>query len=218
MIGYVDNTEIEIKVGRNAKRILNTDGLKFDLIKGRLTWDVLIGILEHPPHVYDCGRSNTKVLKSEYSRKYNILTRISKHIVVNFLNKETELQLPDNYRLFENVPGTSGLFKLVFKIKDRDTSALCSNKSDFENKFIRAVKKAERFPNDRNKQSLLIDLMVEAKKKGYISETEGADFWQLAEDAAKKIGKIGKDQPYFQPQDPDCDFVENYDEFSDDTF
>ena len=175
-------------------------------------------MLEDPPHVYDCGRSRTKTEQTLYNKRYSRLKYISKKLIVNFFNKELNLSFPVGYSLFESVKGEPGLFKPIFRIKDGDTSQLCSSKSDFIYKFSRANKDAKRFPNDKNSQHKVIDLIVEARKKSYISETEVNQYWKCANNAAERIKRTDDNQSEIQPQDPNYDTVENIDKFSDGTF
>jgi len=220
---YSNNTEIKITVGRNDTRTINAEMLGFDITKGRVAWDILVEILEQPPHKYDCGDTKTIKEKKEYNRKYSILREISKKLVTNFFNKELELNLPYNYKLFESVKGETGVFKFIFKVKDRSTLSLCKSKNDFTYKFTRAYKAARKHPADRNKQQFVIDLIQNAIGNGYLAEVEEKDYWLKAKEAVNCINKIIENefnkevepQPDILPQDPDIKYFENIDNYSD---
>lgn len=221
---YVNNNEVKITVEKNKHRTKSAGDLGFDLTKGRQAWDVLIEVLEQPPHKYSCGQSKTKKEKTEYQRRYGLLREISKKLVMNFFNKAPlELNLPDAYKLFENVKGESGVFKFIFKVKDRSTLSSCTSKSEFLFQFNKAYKAARKYPYNRNKQQLVIDLVGDAKNKGYITEVEEEFYFRKAEESIKRIKKIDKNnleegrkpQPEIHPNDSDIDYSANIDNYSD---
>ncbi len=215
VIEYVDNTEIKITVGKNKTKIINAGALGFALNKGRRAWDIFIEILEHPQHTFYCGKSQTKKDTTEYNKNYNNLRQISKKIIHNFFNKECNLSLPDTYSLFKKVPNEPGFFTPIFKIKDSDASDLCSSKSDFIYKFSRAQNKSKKYPNDINKLQYMIDLIGDAMCKNYICEIEEEKYIKIAKEAAKRIKQIDDNQLDIQTRDPNCETVENMDDYSD---
>jgi len=219
VIEYVDNTEIKITVKKNDTRNLNAGALGFDLSKGRVAWDVLIAILDQPPHKYYCGYCRTEKEKTEYSKKYDKLRQISKKLIENFFNKELGLTLPPNNSLFESVINETGVFKPIFKVKDRSTLALCSSKGDFNFKIPTALTQATNNPTNVNRQQFLIDLLTDAKNKGYINSIQKQEYETEAIEAAKRIIQAREneefdDQPDIMSQNPNIISVENIDDYS----
>jgi len=131
-ISFESDTEVNIQVAKTKSKPYSHDSLGFKR-ENTKEWLTLIGILKSQGYTYNIGKAHgtvstaveiegqirkidNKMQRKEYGAEQKIKSSISKKFVL-FLNKTYDLQLDDNYQIFELVKNDkAGTYKLKFNV------------------------------------------------------------------------------------------------------
>lgn len=174
-ISYESDNEISIQTPKQKARCFNHEPLGFRNVTTR-EWKTLLDILQTPGLIYAFGPANTysedganKIKKSnpEYSAARKRIEAISKKLV-DFFEKHYKLSAPENYKVYEALPGMAGMVRLKFK-KNGIEQVLASNIDGGYNGYWREdiLENLKKLANDKTTPNdYLAERIKEAKLKG----------------------------------------------------
>jgi DNA-binding TFAR19-related protein (PDSD5 family) len=160
-VSFENDNEIKIQLPRKKAETPTCRELGFR-DNTTTAWKALINILEEPPHIFNLGPAHTylngnKERVKDYDRKHSLLSEIDTKLR-NFLSRRFEVQVPDNYKLYERCKNEkSGTYKFKFQVVSAHTIKR-SIKNKYENlsedKLIKILtelyEEHRRAPNDAN--------------------------------------------------------------------
>jgi hypothetical protein len=190
-IRWEDNSEIKIQEPGKAAIPQNCEALGFRN-KETKEWITFREILQDPDHIYNVGKASTyekaldkKIPQKSYYSKQKLLKNISSKLVA-FLNKEFDLEIPPNYRIYERCSDReAGFYRLKVKIVDEKTNAdkkAAKYSRLSKDKLIERMNElAAEYRINNNNKSLeeISNIAIILEQKGWMNKTEIAELITL---------------------------------------